>query len=75
MGFLDLIFETQISQFLQGSADKKNHYYTNVHEEIFLINVETKTILNYLTIVEYPNSSLIHMLTGPATFSIQEKAS
>ena len=36
-----------------------------VYEEIFVINEETKTILNYLTIVEYPNSSLISMLSGP----------
>ena len=36
-----------------------------VYEEIFVINEETKTILNYLTIVEYPTSSLISMLSGP----------
>ena len=36
-----------------------------VYEEIFVVNEETKTILNYLTIVEYPKSSLISMISGP----------
>ena len=62
-GFLDLIFETQLQQFLNGT--EKSTHFPEVHEEIFLINSETKTILNYMTIVEYPNLSLISMTAGP----------
>ena len=29
------------------------------------MNEEAKTILNYMTIVEFPNTSLISMLAGP----------
>ena len=64
MGFLDLIYQTQLTQFLKSKADKK-YFFPLVYEEIFVINDETKTILNYLTIVEYPKSSLISMLSGP----------
>jgi hypothetical protein len=49
---------------LKSKADKK-YFFPMVYEEIFVINDETKTILNYLTIVEYPKSSLISMLSGP----------
>ena len=64
MGFLDLVYQTQLTQFLKSGADKK-YFFPLVYEEIFVINDETKTILNYLTIVEYPKSSLISMLSGP----------
>ena len=64
MGFLDLIFETQLIQFLKGAATKK-YFFPQVYEEIFVVNEETKTILNYMAIVECPNTSLISMLAGP----------
>ena len=51
-------------QFLKAGADKK-YFFPQVYEEIFMINDDTKTILNYLTIVEYPASSLISMIAGP----------
>ena len=43
-----------------------------VHEEIFLLNHDTKTIANYVTIVEYPACRLIGMLAGPQTMSSAE---
>ena len=64
MGFLDIIFETQLVQFLKRGATKK-YFFPQVYEEIFLVNEDTKTILNYMTIVEFPNTSLISMLAGP----------
>ena len=66
MGFFDLIFETQLMQFLKTN---KSHFFPQVHEEIFVVNVENKTVLNYLAIVEYPNMSLISMLTSTQTQS------
>ena len=63
-GFLDLIFETQLKQFLNSTTGEAT-YFPQVYEEIFVINAETKTILNYMTIVEYPNLSLISMTAGP----------
>ena len=53
-----------MTQFLKAGTDKK-YFFPLVYEEIFVVNEETKTILNYLTIVEYPKNSLISMLSGP----------
>ena len=36
-----------------------------MHEEIFVVNKNTRTILNYITFVEFAQSSLINMLDGP----------
>ena len=38
-----------------------------MHEEIFIVNSETNTILNYITFVDYDLTSLINMLDGPRT--------
>ena len=51
-------------QFLKRLEESP--FFPQVHEEIFLVNVETKTILNYVAIVEYPNLSIISMLSGPS---------
>ena len=36
-----------------------------MHEEIFVVNKNTRTVLNYVTFVEFAQSSLINMLDGP----------
>ena len=51
-------------QFMKGSGEK-SHFFPQVHEEIILVNVETKTILNYMSIIDFPSLSLISMLSGP----------
>ena len=61
-GYLDLIFETQLLQFLRSSG---SDMAPRVHEEIILLNPDTKTIVNYVTIMDYPASKLISMLAGP----------
>lgn len=61
---LDLIFETQLIQILSqrqiGCVS-----FPKVVEEIFIVNQETKTVLNYYTITECPQFSVINMLEGP----------
>jgi len=36
-----------------------------VTEELIVVNEETKTLLNYVVLVECPEFSLINMLEGP----------
>ena len=43
-----------------------------MHEEIFIVNSENNTILNYITFVDYDLTSLINMLDGPRTRTQQD---
>jgi hypothetical protein len=72
LGFLDLIFETQFAQMMK-SNDESNIFFSEVEEEIFLVNPNTKTVLNYLTFVSMPDVSMINMLAGPTAVNYQLK--
>ena len=66
VAFLDLIYQTQLMQFLKDNrTDGEKVFFPNVHEEVFVVNKNTHTILNYITVVEYAQTSLINMLDGP----------
>ena len=53
-------------QFLRDNReDGEKQFFPKVHQEIFIVNKNTRTILNYVTIVEFAQSSLINMLDGP----------
>ena len=36
-----------------------------VKEEIFVVSDNTRTLLNYVSLVEFSNNTLINMLNGP----------
>ena len=64
--FMDLIYQTQLMQFLKDRrADGKRQFFPSVLEEIFVVNKNTHTVLNYVTFVEYSSVSVINMLDGP----------
>ena len=66
MGFLDIIYQTQLMQFLKDNrTDGEKVFFPSVEEEIFVVNKNTRTILNYVTFVEQASTSLINMLDGP----------
>ena len=66
VAFLDIIYQTQLMQFCkQNKGEGHAQYFPSVCEEIFVINKNTRTILNYVTFVEFPQTSLINMLDGP----------
>ena len=46
--------------------------FPKVKEEIFVVSEQTRTLLNYVSIVEFSNISLINMLNGPMTNSHRE---
>ena len=50
-GHLDLMFETQFLQFMRENGSS---LAPNVHEEIILLNHDTRTIANYVTIMDHP---------------------
>lgn len=53
-------------QFLKDNrTDGEKQFFPTVYEELFVLNQNTHTILNYVTIVEYAKMSLINMLDGP----------
>ena len=55
-------------QFLRDNRqDGEKQFFPKVHEEIFVVNQNTRTILNYITFVEFAQCSLINMLDGPMT--------
>ena len=53
VAFLDLIYQTQLMQFLKDNrTDGEKQFFPSVYEEVFVVNSNTHTILNYVTIVE-----------------------
>ena len=53
VAFLDLIYQTQLMQFLKDNrTDGEKQFFPSVYEEIFVLNKNTRTILNYVTVVE-----------------------
>ena len=36
-----------------------------MHEELFVVNKNTRTVLNYITFVDFTQVSIINMLDGP----------
>lgn len=53
-------------QFLKDNRkDGEKQFFPSVHEEIFLVNKNTRTVLNYVTFVDFAQSSLINMFDGP----------
>lgn len=69
IGSLDLIFETQLLQTLQVNANS-DLFFPKVTEELIVVNEETKTLLNYVVLVECPEFSLINMLEGPTAGNV-----
>ena len=66
VAFFDIIYQTQLMQFLKDNRkDGEKQFFPSVHEEIFVVNKNTRTVLNYVTFVEFAQSSLINMLDGP----------
>lgn len=64
--FLDIIYQTQLMQFLKDNrTDGMKQFFPSVHEEIFVMNKNTRTLLNYITFVDFAQVSLINMLDGP----------
>ena len=53
-------------QFLKDArADGKSQFFPSVHEELFVVNKNTRTVLNYITFVDFTRVSIINMLDGP----------
>lgn len=46
-------------------SEGKNTFFPDVEEEIFVINANSKSILNYMTFITLPDIPLINMLAGP----------
>ena len=66
MAFFDIIYQTQLMQFLKDNRkDGEKQFFPSVHEEIFLVNKNTRTVLNYVTFVDFAHCSMINMLDGP----------
>jgi hypothetical protein len=66
VAFLDIIYQTQLMQFLKDNrTDGLKQFFPDVHEEIFVVNKQTRTLLNYVTFVDFAQHSLINMLDGP----------
>ena len=60
-------------QFLKDNrTDGEKVFFPHVHEEVFVVNKFTHTILNYITVVEFAQTSLINMLDGPTACAYQE---
>ncbi len=54
VAFLDVIYQTQLMQFLKDNrTDGEKVFFPDVHEEVFVVNKFTHTILNYITVVEF----------------------
>lgn len=61
-------------QFLKDNrTDGMKQFFPNVHEEIFVVNKNTHTILNYITFVDFSQISLINMLDGPTATAFDEE--
>ena len=66
--FLDIIYQTQLMQFLKdGRENEGSQFFPSVGEEIFIVNPETHTVLNYIAFVDFAQTPIINMLDGPAT--------
>ena len=47
-------------QFLKDNrTDGEKQFFPSVYEELFVLNCNTRTILNYVTVVEYSKMTLI----------------
>ena len=46
-------------------------FFPEVQEEIFVINRNSQTVLNYITFISYPDLSIINMLAGPTATNFQ----
>ena len=46
-------------------TDGHKQFFPKVHEEVFVVNKNTHTILNYISVVDLAKTSLINMLDGP----------
>lgn len=61
-------------QFLKDNrTDGMKQFFPSVHEEVFVVNKNTKTILNYITFVDFAQISLINMLDGPTASPFKEE--
>lgn len=47
----------------------KDSFFSNVVEEIFELDPSQGTIVNYISIVEHPEVSMISMLAGPTAMA------
>lgn len=66
VAFLDLVYQVQLVQFLKDKRDDgTKQFFPNVQEEVFVVNKNTGTILNYISVIEASKFSLINMLDGP----------
>ena len=55
-------------QFLKdNSENERKQFFPSVDEEIFIVNPETHTVLNYVAFVDFAQTPIINMLDGPAT--------
>lgn len=63
-------------QFLKDNrSDGEKQFFPSVHEEIFVVNTNTRTVLNYVTFVDFAQTSLINMLDGPTAGAAIDEAS
>lgn len=46
-------------------------FYPKVEEEIFVVNSNSKTVLNYITLMQCPDTSVINMLAGPTAMNFK----
>ena len=54
VAFLDIIYQTQLMQFLKdGRENEQKQFFPSVDEEIFIVNPETHTVLNYVAFVDF----------------------
>ena len=61
-------------QFLKDArADGKSQFFPSVHEELFVVNKNTRTVLNYITFVDFTQVSIINMLDGPTAGGYQKE--
>lgn len=61
-------------QFLKDNrTDGERQFFPDVHEEVFVVNKNTRTVLNYITFVDFAQTSLINMLDGPTAGGYQEE--
>jgi len=59
-------------QFLKDNrSDGNKQFFPNVYEELFVVNKNTRTVLNYITFVDFAQVSLINMLDGPTAGGYQ----
>lgn len=52
-------------QALFTLCGERNKFFTNLKEEIYVVDNEQDILLNYLCVVESPSKALLSMTNGP----------